>query len=90
MPDMQLAICILLLIVIALIIYFRPKGGSQAGEVSEQFNQFLKRLDTITYNFKDDFKTAREENRITAKENRTELSATLQSFRLEMIKTLTP
>jgi DNA recombination protein RmuC len=88
MPDMQIAICILLLIAITLIIYFRPKGAGQADDVADQFNQLYKLLDKLTYNFKDDFKAARDENRATAKENRTELNATLQSFRLELTETL--
>ena len=88
MPDMQIALCVLVLVAIALIIYFRPKGGGQAADVADQFNQLYKLLDKLTYNFKDDFKANRDENRATAKENRTELNATLQSFRLELTETL--
>src|SRR3954447_18069708 len=88
MPDIQIALCILLLIAIALIIYFRPKGGGQAADVADQFNQLYKLLDKLTYNVKDDFKAARIENAATAKENRTELNTTLQHFRLELTETL--
>lgn len=87
MPGMQIAICILLLITIALLIYFRPKGGGGA-DVKDQFNQLHKLLDKLAFNFKDDFKTAREENRATAKDNRTELNDTLQNFRMELTETL--
>ena len=74
MPEMQIALCVLLLVAIALIIYYRPRGGEQAADVTNQFNQLYKLLDKLTYNFKDDFKASprREQGYRKGKQDRVE------------------
>ncbi len=88
MSYAEITICLLLLLLLALQFYFRPKEATGTADMAVQFNHLNKLLEQLTGNFKDDAKLAREENRVTAKDNRAELNATLQSFRLELTETL--
>ncbi len=88
MIVLQIILCMLVLIAIGLIYWYRPKQNDKANDLSGRFDELFKVLDKLTYNLKDDFKVNREENAGTAKENRTELRNTLQDFRVEMAETL--
>lgn len=81
---MQTILLILLLIAVIILILLVLKS-SQAEKLT-QLQQTLHRIET---NLKEDFRTHRQENATIAKDNRTELSQTLQQVKAELTDTLT-
>jgi len=88
MLVLQIILCLLVLIAIVLIIVFRTKAIDSVADLPDQFDGLFKLLDKITDNFKDDFRTNREESAAIATQNRRELSDTLLKFKTEMTETL--
>ncbi|HVG40511.1 MAG TPA: DNA recombination protein RmuC [Chitinophagaceae bacterium] len=88
MNTLLLVLCVLMLIVIALIVIFRPKPNNNLFALSYKLDELFGKLDKITINLKEDFRTNREEIATASKENRTELSDTLLKFKTEMNETL--
>ena len=86
MEILLIIIIVLLIITIILQFLFRQKATqSNDGLKIDQLSGALTRLES---NIKDDFRTNREENAATAKENRTELNDTLKGFKSELSQTL--
>lgn len=88
MDILLIVLCVLVLIAIALIIVFRPRPNNNLFALSYKLDELFTRLDKITDNLKEDFRTNREEIARASKENRTELSETLLKFKSEMTETL--
>jgi DNA recombination protein RmuC len=80
--------CALSAITLVLVVVFRPRPNNNLYALSTKMDELFKRLDNLTSNLKEDFKTSREENSGIAAQNRQELSATMQAFRQEMTETL--
>lgn len=80
---MQTILLILLLIAVIILILLVLKS-SQAEKLS-QLQQTLQRIET---NLKEDFRTHRQENATLARDNRTELAATLNGIKAELSQTL--
>src|SRR5689334_4021130 len=74
-------LCFLVVVVIILVIVFRPKIG-QGSEL------LLSKLTELQAGLKDDFRINREENNNNAKDSREELNTTLRNFQSEMAQTL--
>jgi len=81
-------IILLLLITIILMVIFRSKGGSAFFQIQNKLAELQGHLAKIEANLKDDFRTNREENTASAKENRKELNETLIQFKSEQSQTL--
>lgn len=88
MLVLLILLCVLVCIAIALLIVFRPKLNNNLFALSYKMDELFKKLDGLTINLKEDFKTNRDENSTIAAQNRQELSDTLNSFRKEMAETL--
>ena len=78
-----LAILALLILAIALIILFRNKTSSENPALINKLNEIQAILMAMDAGLKQDFKINREENASIAKDNRTELNASLKDFTLE-------
>lgn len=78
MTTTLLVIIIALLVLdIVLIIVFRPKKETEIRELSIKMTDLQSTLNVIERNLKEDFKINREENAAIAKDNRTELTNSL-------------
>ena len=88
MYPLILFLCILCIGIIILIFIFRPKPNNNLFALSFKLDELFSKLDKITLNLKEDFRTNREEIATASKENRTELSDTLLKFKMEMNETL--
>jgi DNA recombination protein RmuC len=75
--------CTLLLGVLILILIFRKSGSDELPQLRNQLAVLQGELAKIEAGLKQDFRINREENAGIAKENRTELKATLKDFMLE-------
>ncbi len=69
-------------------VIFRSKGGSAFFQIQNKLAELQGHLAKIEANLKDDFRTNREENTASAKENRKELNETLIQFKSEQSQTL--
>lgn len=78
-----LAILALLILAIVLIIPFRNKTSSENPALINKLNEIQAILMAMDAGLKQDFKINREENASIAKDNRTELNASLKDFTLE-------
>ena len=78
-----LAILALLILAIALIILFRNKTSSENPALINKLNEIQAILMAMEAGLKQDFKINREENASIAKDNRTELNASLKDFTIE-------
>lgn len=74
-------VIILLLLTILLILVFKNGTNKTAPELINKINELNSGLIRIEIGFKEDFKINRQENSNHAKDNRTELNATLQTIR---------
>jgi DNA recombination protein RmuC len=88
MDILLIALCALVVIAIVLIIVFRPRPNNNLFALSYKLDELFTRLDKITDNLKEDFRTNREEIAQASRENRAELSETLMKFKSEMTGTL--
>jgi DNA recombination protein RmuC len=88
MDILLIALCALVVIAIVLIIAFRPRPNNNLFALSYKLDELFIRLDKITDNLKEDFRTNREEIAKASRENRAELSETLLKFKSEMNETL--
>jgi DNA recombination protein RmuC len=77
-----LLVIILIILVILVILILRPNSQQAA------LTQLQQTLTRIEANLKEDFRTHRQENATIAKDNRTELSQTLQQVKAELTDTL--
>lgn len=75
-----LTLIVLLLIAIVLVIVFRNKNESQIPEMKNKVLELQSSINKIETGLKTDFRTNREENANTAKDNRSELKDTLKDF----------
>ncbi len=75
-----IVICVLLLIAIILIIIFRSKAGNELPLLQNKVAELQTSVTKIETNLKEDFRINREENATIAKDNRTELNATLKNI----------
>jgi DNA recombination protein RmuC len=73
-------ICVVLLIAIILVIFFRSKGGNGLSQLQTKVSEVQLSLSKIESNLKEDFRINREENATLAKDNRTELNDTLKNI----------
>jgi DNA recombination protein RmuC len=73
-----ISICIILLVIIILIVAFRNKSDSELPEIKSKITELQNSLSTIQSGLKEDFRSNREENAKSAKDNRSELNATLK------------
>lgn len=78
-----LLIIILIILIVILITILKPSPQT------EKLNQLQQTLLRIEANLKEDFRNHRQENASIAKDNRTELSQTLQQVKTELTGTLT-
>ena len=78
-----LAILALLILAIVLIILFRNKISNENPALINKLNEIQAILMAIDAGLKQDFKINREENASIAKDNRTELNASLKDFTIE-------
>ena len=78
-----LAILALLILAIVLIILFRNKTSNENPALINKLNEIQAILMAMDAGLKQDFKINREENASIAKDNRTELNASLKDFTLE-------
>ncbi len=78
-----LAILALLILAIVLIILFRNKTSNENPVLINKLNEIQAILMAMDAGLKQDFKINREENASIAKDNRTELNASLKDFTLE-------
>ncbi|MCC7029563.1 MAG: DNA recombination protein RmuC [Chitinophagaceae bacterium] len=81
-------IILLLLIAIILMVIFRSKGSSAFSQIQNKLAELQGHLAKIEANLKDDFRTNREENTASTKDNRKELNETLMQFKAEQSQTL--
>lgn len=79
---------ILTLLVLILVIVFRPRPNNNLFALSNRLDQLFSSLDKLSDNLKQDFRTNREESAAQARDNRSELSETLRQFKQEMSATL--
>lgn len=75
-----LTVIVLLLIAIVLVIVFRNKNGNHIPQLQTKVIEIQTDINKIEIGLKTDFRTNREENANTAKENRSELKDTLKDF----------
>ena len=78
-----LAILALLILAIVLIILFRNKISNENPALINKLNEIQAILMAMDAGLKQDFKINREENASIAKDNRTELNASLKDFTIE-------
>ena len=88
MSPVEIVIGCLLLVLIGLVILFRPRPNNNIYALNTKLDDLFKRLDLITANLREDFKANREEAAAASAQNRTELNETLNGFRREMTDTL--
>jgi DNA recombination protein RmuC len=88
MLTLIIACCALSTLSVVLLLLFRPKPNNNLFALSTKLDDLFKKLDVLTANLREDFKTNREENASLAAQNRQELSETLNAFRREMAQTL--
>lgn len=75
--------CTSVLGILILVLIFRKNGGEELPQLRNQLAILQGELTKIEAGLKQDFRINREENAGIAKENRTELKATLKDFMLE-------
>ena len=77
-----LLIC-LLVVIIALQVFFRPRKDHSdiAGELKRLLDEMQRSFERIEKNFREDFRLNREEGRIVARDNREELTRSMNEFR---------
>ena len=75
--------CTSVLGILILVLIFRKNGGEELPQLRNQLAILRGELAKIESGLKQDFRINREENAGNAKENRTELKATLKDFMLE-------
>ena len=77
-----LIIC-LLVVIIALQVFFRPRKDHSdiAGELKRLLDEMQRSFERIEKNFREDFRLNREEGRIVARDNREELTRSMNEFR---------
>ena len=80
----MMTIIVILMVVVALIFAFRSKENGVLPSFQEKLVNLQSAISTIEANLKEDFRTNRQENAGTAKENRTELNNTLLNFKVEL------
>lgn len=88
----QIIICLLLLIAIGLILYFRPKRDQedqQSALLSARLDQVQQGLTRLEAGLKDDFRISRSENHQIAQAGRGELGGALKDLKSEMTTALT-
>jgi DNA recombination protein RmuC len=88
MDILLIVLCALVVVAIVLIILFRPRPNNNLFALSSKLDELFSRLDKITDNLKEDFRTNREEISRVSRDNREELSRTLLNFKTEMNETL--
>jgi DNA recombination protein RmuC len=88
MDILLIVLCALVVVAIVLIILFRPRPNNNLFALSSKLDELFSRLDRITDNLKEDFRTNREEISRVSRDNREELSHTLLNFKTEMTETL--
>src|SRR5438270_2318885 len=88
MEILMMVLSALVFAVLVLVIVFRPRPNNNLFALSGKMDELFKKLDTLTHNLREDFKTNRQENHILAAQNRQELSEVLIQFRKEMNETL--
>lgn len=81
-----LLIALLVLIIVVIILLLKP-GHQQAG-LPEKLSEVQQTLSRLEASLKEDFRTHRQDNAALAKDNRTELSQTLQQVKTELTDTL--
>lgn len=69
-------------------VIFRSKGSSAFSQIQNKLAELQGHLAKIEANLKDDFRTNREENTASTKDNRKELNETLMQFKAEQSQTL--
>ena len=76
-----LIIC-LLVVIIALQVFFRPRKDHSdiAGELKRLLDEMQRSFERIEKNFREDFRLNREEGRIVARDNREELTRSMNEF----------
>lgn len=89
MTTLLILLCLLVSIAIVLIIYFRPSPNNELSALPGKLDILQTHLSRIESNLKDDFRTSRDENLQTAKDNRAELSHSIKDFKTELTTTLT-
>jgi len=77
-------ILFLLVVLIFLVVLFRGKPSNELPLLQTKVAELLLTINRIEANLKDDFRVNREENAGTAKNNRDELSTTLNTFKTEL------
>lgn len=85
MLTLQLVLCALVLILIVLVILFRPKNNNLVGY---KLDDLGKKLDQVSASLREDLSTARNEHANQSAQTRQELNETLNGFRREMTETL--
>ena len=77
-----LIIC-LLVVIIALQVFFRPRKDHSdiASELKRLLDEMQRSFERIEKNFREDFRLNREEGRIVARDNREELTRSMNEFR---------
>src|SRR5690242_13393614 len=88
MDILLIVLCVLVVTAIVLIIMFRPRPNNNLFALSYKLDELFAKLDKITDNLKEDFRTNREEITRVSRDNREELSDTLLKFKTEMTETL--
>ncbi|MEO6070362.1 MAG: DNA recombination protein RmuC [Chitinophagaceae bacterium] len=88
MDLLLIFLCFLCIGILVLVIIFRPRPNNNLFKLQYKLDELFTKLDKITLNLKEDFKTNREEIATASRENRSELSDTLVKFKLEMNETL--
>ncbi|MBD0374660.1 MAG: hypothetical protein ICV51_03435, partial [Flavisolibacter sp.] len=81
-------LCLLQLIVIALLIYYRPRPNRNIFSLSTRLDELDKTVDKLCVTLREDFTTNRHESATLAAQSRQELTAALNQFRKEMTDTL--
>ena len=77
-----LIIC-LLVVIIALQVFFRPRKDHSdiASELKRLLDEMQRSFERIEKNFREDFRLNREEGRIVARDNREELTRSMNELR---------
>jgi DNA recombination protein RmuC len=86
--PLQIAVVALLVVLVILVIAFRPRPNNNLFALSAKLDDLFKQLDALTSGLKEDFRINREEATAAATQSRKELNETLNAFRLEMTETL--
>ena len=88
MQALPLISCLLSAAAVVLLIFSRARAGNDPSGTAYKLDALSKKLDDLISRLREDFKQAREENASIAAQNRQELQAVLQAFRIEMTQTL--